>query len=392
MKKRFQKLLATLSLAYPSGSSPYWRALPLGKMKALLAGTFLLASAVGFAANLVEVNGLNAGRLGRGFFWPLFAGTVATSFLVARIKRISLVPLFLVFCGILWLVNWTPIGSTPVPSLEVLKRQIVFDAIGVMFGVGIGSRLLLYFVTTEGLANVRMQTEFSLAHGIQAVLVPAISIRTARFEVYGESIPSTEMGGDLIDLMQNDESLLVYVADASGHGLAAGQLMGMLKTAMRVSFQFRREPAGLLESADRVLPATKEPDMFATLALLRFDSSGEADYAIAGHVPILHYRDCSRETVRLSMEQFPLGLIPGGAYRSARVAHSPGDLFLMVTDGIPETSNEREEEFGLGRIEQLLTRHAAEPLPRICELIMDEVKRYGEQRDDQSLLLLRVRE
>jgi serine phosphatase RsbU (regulator of sigma subunit) len=66
---------------------------------------------------------------------------------------------------------------------------------------------------------------------------------------------------------------------------------------MRVSFQFRREPAGLLESADRVLPATKEPDMFATLALLRFDSPGEADYAIAGHVPILHYRDRSRGPV-----------------------------------------------------------------------------------------------
>jgi hypothetical protein len=32
------------------------------------------------------------------------------------------------------------------------------------------------------------------------VLAPAISIRTARFEVYGKSIPSTEMGGDLIDL------------------------------------------------------------------------------------------------------------------------------------------------------------------------------------------------
>jgi serine phosphatase RsbU (regulator of sigma subunit) len=64
----------------------------------------------------------------------------------------------------------------------------------------------------------------------------------------------------------------------------------------------------------------------------------------------------------------------------------------MVSDGIPETPNEKEEEFGLGRVELLLTNHAAEPLPRICELIMDEVKRYGEQRDDQSLLLLRVRE
>ena len=148
----------------------------------------------------------------------------------------------------------------------------------------------------------------------------------------------------------------------------------------------------MLESADRVLPAVKEPDMFATLALLYFDGPAEAEYAVAGHVPILHYRRRSQDAVRLSMEQFPLGLIPGGGYQSARVVYSPGDLFLMVSDGITETADEKEEEFGLGRVEQLLARHAAEPPPRICELIMGEVKRYGEQRDDQSLLLLRVRE
>lgn len=46
-----------------------------------------------------------------------------------------------------------------------------------------------------------------------------------------------------------------------------GQLMGMLKAAMRMAFQFQHTPANLLESADRVLPAVKTSDMYATLAL-----------------------------------------------------------------------------------------------------------------------------
>jgi serine phosphatase RsbU (regulator of sigma subunit) len=389
MKKRLQKLLATLRHAYPSGSNPYWRALPIRQMKTLLAGTFLTGSAIGFAANLMQ---LNAAGFGRWLFWPVFGGAVATSFLVLRIKQAGLVPLFVVSLAIGLLFNRTSLAATPLLSLEIVRQRIVFDAIGVMLAVGVGFRLLLYFVTTAGLANVRMQTEFSLAHDIQAALVPVISFQTPRFEVYGKSIPSTEMGGDLIDALEKDGSLLVYVGDVSGHGLPAGQLMGMLKTAMRVAFQFRREPTALLESADCVLPALKEPDMFATMALLYFDGPTEAEYAVAGHVAILHYRERTRDTVRLSMEQFPLGLIPGGGYQSARVVHSRGDLFLMVSDGIPETANDKEEEFGLGRVEQLFARHGAEPLPRICELIMDEVKRFGGQRDDQSLLLLRVRE
>lgn len=101
----------------------------------------------------------------------------------------------------------------------------------------------------------------------------------------------------------------------------------MLKTAMRVSLQFRQTPTDLLESADRVLPAVKKLDMYATLALLQFDGSSRAEYALAGHVPILHYRDHTQDTVRLSMEQFPLGLIPGGCYVSQRVPYSSRDLF-----------------------------------------------------------------
>jgi len=103
-------------------------------------------------------------------------------------------------------------------------------------------------------------------------------------------------------------------------------------------------------------------------------------------------QDRSHDTGRLSMEQFPLGLIPGGRYASQRVSDSPCDLFLLLTDGITEVVNERDQEFGLARLERLLTQHAAQPLAQIWKLVMGEVKQYGLQQDDQSLLLLRVRE
>ena len=62
----------------------------------------------------------------------------------------------------------------------------------------------------------------------------------------------------------------------------------------------------------------------------------------------------------------------------------------MLTDGISEVSNDRGEEFGLARLEQLLTQHSAEPLPQIWDVIMEHVHRHGLQQDDQSLLLVRV--
>ena len=388
MKKKLRTWLAGVSSAFPTAFSPYWRVLPLGRMKMFLAGYFFVGAAGGFAFDLLQ---LNASRVGGGFFWPVLVGTGAMALRAAGIKRVRVFPLLFLLVGLTaWLGYWASHVSTPLPVPVAVHRRVLFDAIGILVGIGLGTRFLLFFAGTEGVASVRMQTELSLAHGIQATLVPSVSFQNASFELYGKSIPSTEMGGDLIDVIESDGGLVAYVADISGHGLPAGQLMGMLKTAMRLAVQFRQMPVAVLESVDRVLPDLKEREMFATLALLRFDGSSEAEYALAGHPPILHYRHGSKDTARLSMEQLPLGLIPGGSYVSKRVIYSPRDLFLMVTDGIPEVANARDEEFGLTRLQELLTQDATRALPEIWDLIMREVRQYGLQQDDQSLLLLRV--
>jgi serine phosphatase RsbU (regulator of sigma subunit) len=103
------------------------------------------------------------------------------------------------------------------------------------------------------------------------------------------------------------------------------------------------------------------------------------------------HRDRSRDRSGSRCSNFLWGLIPGGCYASQRVSYSSRDLFLMITDGISEVPNDRDEEFGLTRVEQLLTRCAAQPLPHIWKVIMEEVRQHGLQQDDQTLLLVRVR-
>jgi len=391
---RGNRLMTTAVHAWVSGrlaasvSAAYWRTLSMRRIGKLLVAAFITFFGIGFVIDLLL---LNYRPLALGFFWPVYSGTLGTAGLAVRMKRSGLFPvlLLLVLLGV-WLGVSVSLRSLVPPDLEAMHRRIVFDAIGILAGTILGYRLLVDFIRTEGLAAVRMETELVLAHEIQATLVPTLSVRASRFEIYGKSIPSTEMGGDLIDVVESGGAVLAYIADISGHGLAAGQLMGMLKTAIRVSLDFQREPVAALESADRVLPAVKEPNMYATLAFLYFDGSSEAEYSLAGHPPILHFSAQTGGVARLAMEQFPLGLLPGSRYSSRRVAYSPRDVFLMLTDGISEVPNADDEEFGLDRLEGLLRTNAAQPLPQLWQLMMDEVKRHGVQQDDQTLLLLRV--
>ena len=74
MKKKLRTWLAGASSAFPTAFSPYWRALPLGRMKMFLAGYFFVGAAGGFAFDLLQ---LNASRVGGGFFWPVLMGTGA---------------------------------------------------------------------------------------------------------------------------------------------------------------------------------------------------------------------------------------------------------------------------------------------------------------------------
>ena len=378
----------------PSASNPYWRALPIRRMMPLLLGVFLLASVMGFALNLLFAS---VGRrpILDGAYWPLFIPSFVTGALILRLKkpRWSTLVVSLLFLAGALLPAYRPHARSPLIFVpQVTRRELSFNAIAIVLAASLGTRLIVSFLTTEGVASVRTQTELALAQGIQATLVPPILFKTPRFDVFGISLPSAEVGGDLVDVIAKDGNLLAYVADISGHGLPAGQLMGMLKTAMRVSLELKQRPVALLENADRVLPSLKEPDMYATLALLRFDDSAEVEYCLAGHPPILHYRKETNQVVRLAMQQFPIGLLGDTIYTSARAQYSGGDLFLISTDGVTEATNERGEEFGLERLEELVTRHAAEPLADIWGAIRTAAIAYGAQQDDQSALLIRARE
>jgi hypothetical protein len=100
MKKKLQKLVGAWSTAYPTASSPYWRSVPIGRIKSLLAGVFFSASVVGFAFDLLQ---LPLPPLWRGLFWPLVLGAAAVGTLVTRTRKVPILLFFLVV--LIWIVG-----------------------------------------------------------------------------------------------------------------------------------------------------------------------------------------------------------------------------------------------------------------------------------------------
>jgi sigma-B regulation protein RsbU (phosphoserine phosphatase) len=90
------------------------------------------------------------------------------------------------------------------------------------------------------------------------------------------------------------------------------------------------------------------------------------------------------------MEQFPLGLTGNCAYESSIASYDPGDLFVLLSDGVIETEDAQGAEFGFKRVEPVVVRHGAEPLKEIMGQMMGELAKFGNRTDDQTVLLIRV--
>ena len=375
----------------------HFRSVPLSHLRYLLIAVFLLFSTFGFFSDLMS---------GGQFPYPVVITNVIVSGLVALLWLITLARLQLIFLVFPiafslanpWLSVWTDQFLVRTFQLTSANGEtgIRFSAIGAMVAIVISYVFFVAFIRSEGKAAFKLRTELDLAHGIQKTLVPPIALMTARFEVYGISCPSEKVGGDLVDALRlPNGDAIAYLADIAGHGLQAGILMGMLKTAARTALldAGERDAAQtlpvLLGRLNSVLPEVKEAHMYATFTGFRLNADGSVHYALAASPPILHWHANGSALSHIEEEQFPLGLLPVPVFDGQRLATRPGDLLVVATDGVLEACNGAEEEFGLERLKDVIERHAQAPLPEMAQQILDAARGFGKQLDDQTMLIVR---
>jgi hypothetical protein len=373
----------------------YWRNVPRSSVAVFLVGVFLLFSTTGFASDIAEMGRQSwmrfvLGVLAAGLF-PV--GYAFLGFTLRNRWWKGIVPLFVVhFLSMGIVAHVFPDRPMPtqmgVAEIEALNQRLGHDALAIMVVVGLGYACFLYVSITEFRRYFRVHAEMELAAEIHHVLVPPISTRVGGFEFYGRSAPSGEVGGDLIDLAGTEDHWVAYVADVSGHGVAPGVVMGMVKSAGRMLLSSGDEPERLMPRLNEVIYPLKKPDMFVTFCYLAKKGDGMR-VGLAGHPAVLQFCAKSSEVKKWECPNMPLGILPEGEFVSTEMVAEAGDVFAMYTDGLLETANAAGEEFGIGRLSEVFRKNGRQPLETICQAVQESVARHGGQFDDQSLLLIR---
>ena len=286
------------------------------------------------------------------------------------------------------------LGASPslVGQPEALQRQLTVLGAMSMLGILAAYGLMINFLRVEGRKYVQARTEIALASEIHSSLVPACNANHAGYEIYGASLPSGEVGGDLVDVVEQPGGWFGYVADVSGHGVQSGVLMAMFKAALRSQIPGGGSLSAMLGEVHRTLFPLKLRNMFVTVGALRGGADGRVHYASAGHPPILHYQKASADVREYASLDPPLGIMEEQKFSESEIRCEPGDLLLVLTDGLTEVFDKKGNEMGMEVLKTKLQTSVDSPLPDLFGQLRKTAADFGAQADDQTLLLVRYKD
>lgn len=378
-------------MASRHADSQAWKTMPLSSSVFFFAGVFCLFGAL----LLIPTSASFQSQSAADMIWTVvLAGAFAMVWAYAGTARKYW--WFAVLFPLQFLVNFLgKLYGRAHYSLEAnlpeLKHKLLLDASVEIALIIAGYVLFLMFFAREGNRFFRTQTEVRLAGEIHRALVPEKHQTIDNFELFGSSVPSGEVGGDLFDIVQSNGIWHAYVADVSGHGVSAGILMAMIKSAASMQLMKLQRPADLLADLNDVLQPVTSPANYLTFAYVSGNATENANltFALAGHLPILHYQRLSKSIREHSDSNVPIGIFKNQVFTASSLSLLPGDLLAIITDGFTEVFDSKEREIGMDEFKAALGSCAERPLPEIYQYLRARTLKYGKQTDDQTMLLIR---
>jgi sigma-B regulation protein RsbU (phosphoserine phosphatase) len=240
---------------------------------------------------------------------------------------------------------------------------------------------------------VEINTELEMARQIQLSILPSSTPKITGMDIVARYIPMTSVAGDFYDFIVVDERHVgILIADVSGHGLPAALIASMLQVALTAQARHVSEPGKVLAGLNQAL-CGKFQHNFVTAAYVYVDlEKNIMKYGGAGHPPLLLWRKSTRSASELLENGLVMGQFEEAAYDSVQIPIEPGDRFFLYTDGILETSNPAQEEFGTERFMKFMETNNRLPAGPFADALLLELARWLEQppgeghKDDISLL------
>ena len=239
----------------------------------------------------------------------------------------------------------------------------------------------------------KLQQDLETAAAIQRDFLPRSLPSSKGYGMAARAVPCLQVGGDYYDLVTLDAKRIgLAVADVSGKGVGAALLMASLRAWLRAELLHGTDLCALAVKLNDFTHESSDIHSFITFFFAELDKeTGALRFINAGHNPALVFgRDgLARE---LPATGLCLGMFAGRSYEVGTGEVGPGEVLVLYTDGITESRNADEKEFGVDGLAAAVRDERKKDAPAILEAVfrrLGEFTACAEPFDDRTLVVVK---
>lgn len=249
--------------------------------------------------------------------------------------------------------------------------------------------------------NNFIQKELDMGHQVQSFLIPPIELTLDWVQVSGICYNSLELGGDFFRIYkESDNSFSATLGDVSGKGVGSALITTAAVSLFNQAFSKSISTSEVIGEVNTSLSSMLEMKrrsklkFFVTSAFFSITKKKdeiEMKICNAGHLPLIIYRKSN--FIQFHENGLALGIMKDAEYMEKSLMLEAGDLVIIYSDGAIEQANPSNEQFGLERLEVLISANSQLTPKELTEKIYSEVNIFalGEpQSDDLTLVIVKI--
>jgi sigma-B regulation protein RsbU (phosphoserine phosphatase) len=275
----------------------------------------------------------------------------------------------------------------------------LLKSVAAQTGLALENARLMSAIADEVAQRERLNREVEIAREVQERLFPQTLPPITGIDYAGACRPALGVGGDYYDFLALPGGQLgIAIGDVSGKGIAAALTMASLQASLRG--EATRAPenlAALMSNVNHLVYEASSSNRYATFFYGQYNpATRQLSYVNAGHNPpmLFHKSAGTWQISRLETGGTVVGLLESFPYEQGSLRIEPGDLFIAFTDGISESMNSADEEWGeKALIETVQACSGLSPSETIARIMQaaDKFVAGAKQHDDMTLVVLRAK-
>jgi serine phosphatase RsbU (regulator of sigma subunit) len=283
--------------------------------------------------------------------------------------------------GVINLDSQNPVNQLKKDDLELLMAVAGQAALSYE-----STRLLVSHLEKE-----RQDSELRIATKVQQALLPQVMPKVDGYDFYASYHSALAVGGDYYNIIPlKSRKVCIAFGDVAGKGVPGALVMSRLSSVVETTMAFTDDVADAIESINNHMCAHSADGRFVTFILAVIDLDTHAMSLVnAGHMsPVIRKPDGTVESFHEEQIGIPIGILEDYPYEVVTRVIQPGEMLVIVTDGVDEAMNPAGELYTKERVLEFV-KAGSPNAARLGIALLEDVRRHAAgrpQNDDITIM------